>query len=865
MRFPIGTLAAAVAFGAAMLPSAAAQGPSPRPGSPESPPPPQVRWSAEHRARVNSSPFAINGTKIFHIPDEIETTVPRRLGWMKELGVYWDRADLWWHVVEPEPGRFDFTRSDRAFATFEAAGVQWYPILAYGAAWFPPGANGPATDEQVAAFANYVETTVRRYRGRAPVWSMWNEPNIPNFWTPNPNADHYTRLMKASREALRRADPRAKLAAPVLAPIGTWDRRFTERILQLGGGRYFEIFDYHYYRGNPEPEVPMELAEIRAVLWRYGFEKPIWLTEMGVGSIPSSDMEAQRRQASLVIRNHLLCLGLGVERIFYFDLQNWYDDKPDEWDSQLGLVTADGQKKRSFYAYRHMVERLEGSDFVGMIGNGERGVFQVLARDRRTGELTLAAWKWTGGEEDLTLQRGPRFRANFHSSTAEASDMLGENAVGRPTVDGRGVTVKIGLDPVYVRGVAPEVYLPRAGVRFERPLTILAPGERTPLRLFVHPTLRRGQARVEVSRTDLPSGVRWDADGQTLRVDGNATPGRKRIRAQVAVDFQGLRQTVPIEAHVDVVPTVNVRFRPTTEDGNVIGRVLLENQTSRRIGSEVRLESAFTPEVQNYATSDRITLTGGQNVHVDLALPKPDRESFYRATFAGNASRPVGITVVKLSDSGPDIDGDLSDWEGLPAMTLNEVRQLVAPSPGWTPDRASAVAHVWLTPTTLYLAADVRDQGPINTEEARLMWRQDSLEFYIGFAGPTGRTVLDKAVEFQIGVAPVLANRGATVFWFHEDNILDTARVATRNTPTGWTVEAAIPLDALRLDPSRFGGIRDGMVIGLDVKLNDYDAGDWAPLGNVPGRMLVWSGDGMNWIDPARWGIGVVRRMPASP
>ena len=194
--------------------------------------------------------------------------------------------------------------------------------------------NAPTTEADRQAFARYVEKVVTRYKNDFTYWEVWNEPNILPFWTPEPNADDYAALLKITSETARKADPDCKLTAPTTAPLGTYDRKFIERLYQLGCKDYFDVFDYHYYRNHPpEDEVPAELADIKALMRRYGDDKPIWITETGVSSPIENKPESYEKQAGLVVRNQLLCLACGVERIFYFDLQNWTDAKDASWDS----------------------------------------------------------------------------------------------------------------------------------------------------------------------------------------------------------------------------------------------------------------------------------------------------------------------------------------------------------------------------------------------------------------------------------------------------------------------------------------------------------------------------------------------------
>src|SRR5690606_16108009 len=120
------------------------------------------------------------------------------------------------------------------FATLEAAGIQWYPILCYGARWFEEGRIGLQSDEDFELYKRYVKNAAERYKGRVPVWEIWNEPNVPDFWRPNPNADDYTRLLKGAYETIKAIDRDASVASPAIAPLGAWDRDFVARLYQLG-------------------------------------------------------------------------------------------------------------------------------------------------------------------------------------------------------------------------------------------------------------------------------------------------------------------------------------------------------------------------------------------------------------------------------------------------------------------------------------------------------------------------------------------------------------------------------------------------------------------------------------------------------
>lgn len=788
--------------------------------------------------------FALNGTKIFHHEDVTNSTVRSRLGWMRELGVQWDRSDIWWHVLEPEPGRWDFSRADAAFATLEANGIQWYPILAYHRAGWGDF-EGPRTPEQLAAWSTYVEQVLTRYGNRAPVWSVWNEPNIVNFWRPEPNPADYAALLRATHEVRQRVAPNAQLAGLAIAPLGGWDRGFTERVLQAGAGAWFDIFDYHYYtNAAPEDIVARELAEIRAVLDRYDATKPIWVSEAGVSARIADKPESYDEQASLVVRNHLVALSGGVERFFYFDLQNWWDDKPDEWDAVLGLVEAGGERKPSFFAYRTMVQQVDGRDIIGRF-QPAAGIEAVLLRHRTNGLYSLAAWS-TAGEKPFA----PALATESGTLTLFDGKMIPLAA---------GATTTLSHHPVYIAPVDPAAYAPHAGLRPSLPLVILTPGESRPLGMIADPALENWDIRYE-GNDGAPA--LWAPMLGMITAADDAPPGTHRgvARWVVTPPGGGAPVTVVQPLAVQITERLSLTMRPHGETGPLTAEIHVANRVAEPLSGTLEVgfvESASGAEL--WVDAVDIAAIAPQGTHVvELPIPRTVARMAgageFFARLAGHEARPQrAVAVPRLAGPVP-VEGLLDRLSSGTPISIGEPRQIVRNHGTWTPANASARVWVAVADAGLMVAADVTDQQPMNNPHAgREMWRGDGLEVYLGLGGPTRRTVINKDFEYQIGLAPTGPGGTARAFLYHRDVELDTATVLARATETGWALEALIPWEALGATAPAVG-----QWIGLDVTLDDVDEGDWAPAANVAGRALAWNGTGMNWINPSGWGMGLV-------
>ncbi len=799
---------------------------------------------ATQQSPLRDGYFALNGSKMFHIPDQIDGVVQDRLEWMKELDVHWDRIDLWWHVVEPEKGTWDFTRPDRVFDEFEEHNIQWYPILCYGAAWWQEeGRTAPVSDQDYEDFGEYVFRVIERYGDRATYWSVWNEPNITTFWSPSPDAASYARLLKITAERARAANPEVRLGAPAMAPLGRWDREFTEKLYSEGAKDNFDFFDYHYYRSHPsEEEVIREIGEIRAVMHRYEDRKPIWITESGVSAHTKDKEESYRRQASLVPRNQLLCFALGIERFFYFDLQNWDDDPDSSWDSKLGLVEAGGKPKPAFYAYKKMVEEIEGTEPVGILRSLGENTYGVLYYNPKFNGYSIAAWNTEWGEVT---------RAQIHHD---------------PQKSGTGTDRQeylITNFPRYIHGVSPVHYMAEAGVQFERPLTILSPGESTNLK--VGSPVGLATPWIEFTKLTTSDGITWDDASEKVVIAKDCGSGLHRIelegRAAFFAGTMSHRSNFKITTEIEVRPALEVMFRPYMENDKLLADYTVRNLSSFQYSAPLQLNLVDPGSKETLYETDEKELGEGATINETINLKEADffppegPVTHWRPAFGENDGRQIGIYTLKKASDSITIDGSLDEWGDAASLDINSENQITRNQDGWTKEDIYAQVSFAYDKENIYVAGRIYDdQGPHNPNPPNELWKGDALEVYLGLRGPSRLKVIDKKQDFQIGLAPTTESGEGVVFLFHEDVILDDGKVAYTKTESGYNLEARIPIQSL-IEDDQFT-LEPGQVIGLDVQVDDLDDGDIAPEGNTPGHAMAWNGTARNWIDPSNWGIG---------
>jgi beta-glucosidase len=137
---------------------------------------------------------------------------------------------------------------------------------------------------------------------------------------------------------------------------------------------------------------------------------------------------------------------------------------------------------------------------------------------------------------------------------------------------------------------------------------------------------------------------------------------------------------------------------------------------------------------------------------------------------------PVAITL----------DGDFSDWVGVPTVTLPDGADLTSGDPAVT---FAAAAD----DTYLYLRGDVIDSHIISGEHGTDYWNEDSVEFYINATGDLGLTSYTDGVA-QITLPALNAGlppEEAVIAGVQGPSA--EAEVVTVLTDTGWAVEVAVP------------------------------------------------------------------------
>ncbi|MGC8834295.1 MAG: beta-galactosidase [Armatimonadota bacterium] len=366
------------------------------------------------------SPIGINGIKWFHTRNSpyVWQYAERQMARMKSAGITWDRFDAWWSVIEPERGKFDWRFMDSIVEFYTQHGVQALPILCYSSAW--SGGTPPIEPEERARFAEFVYRTVRRYKGRITAWEIWNEPNIPTFWKPQPSAEAYSLLLREAYSAAKTADPTCTVVGGATSMA---DMNYIQDLHRFGAWNSMDVLSIHpYSMGGTAHQQRLEtildiVQEMNRATKR---PKPLWITEIGW---TAEGEQEENDQAISLFQTYCLAAAKGVQRVFWFCLEDWSE----KW----GIVAVDGRPKKAYTALKLLSQAVSDAKFIGYLPDKPGPQFRGLVF-RKGRKLTLAAW---------ANDRRVRLRVNRRAEIV--------NAFGAPATAQSG-TVLVGRIPVLV-------------------------------------------------------------------------------------------------------------------------------------------------------------------------------------------------------------------------------------------------------------------------------------------------------------------------------------------------------------------------------------------------------------------------------
>lgn len=219
---------------------------------------------------------------------------------MRKSGVESARFAVYWAQLQPHADRApNFRALDRIVAASAKARLPLMPVVLAAPHWATDDPNRPVdVPRDPADYAAFMTALVERYGAggtffthhpklrRFPIraWQIWNEVSNPWYWDAN-YASRYPRLLRAAYDAVKAADPGARVIEAGLNTGGggkSWNAldALYDQLDAQGLGRPFDEIAVHIYTRRVTDAVRV-VRETRAVTERHGdASRPIRVTEL---------------------------------------------------------------------------------------------------------------------------------------------------------------------------------------------------------------------------------------------------------------------------------------------------------------------------------------------------------------------------------------------------------------------------------------------------------------------------------------------------------------------------------------------------------------------------------------------------------
>jgi hypothetical protein len=380
----------------------------------------------------------------FEAPEELydDTLRDAALDEIRAFGVTQIRQLVYWQQFAPGPNRkrkprFNasdpnaygtFGRLDGLMASAAARGIK-VVLTPTGPVprWATGSKKGNLNRPNARQFGQFVTALARRYGAQVETWSVWNEPNQPQFLMPQYRKRRpvspgiYRSLYRAAHRAIRsvRENRRDKILIGETSPRG--NENVVHPLTFLRGvtclnAKYKKTrscarlqadgYAHHAYTTRIGPRfVPSDkndvtigvLKRLVTALDRVGRARglpprlKIYLTEFGIQSEPDriSGVSFARQPAYYAIAEHMAYVNA---RVALFSQYLMRDDAPREEGYRFrgfesGLKRNNGQRKPAYRAFPNplAVERYGPTDVLWGLIRPQSGVTRVTIEARRPG------------------------------------------------------------------------------------------------------------------------------------------------------------------------------------------------------------------------------------------------------------------------------------------------------------------------------------------------------------------------------------------------------------------------------------------------------------------------------------------------
>src|SRR3984885_13284395 len=175
--------------------------------------------------------------------------------------------------------------------------MECWGFLYAGVAWDTKDKPGGFPSNNLEAWSTYVYQTVKHAKGRIRYWEVWNEP--PNGTNDAPASD-YGKLMAATYDAVKAADPHSQVGMAAQSV----NINYLEQAIKAGARDHFDYITFHAYESlgsvtdnwgteSVFMHIVSTVTEMLAVQDPARKGAQVWFTEMVYDAGKNPELQAQ--------------------------------------------------------------------------------------------------------------------------------------------------------------------------------------------------------------------------------------------------------------------------------------------------------------------------------------------------------------------------------------------------------------------------------------------------------------------------------------------------------------------------------------------------------------------------------------------
>jgi hypothetical protein len=331
--------------------------------------------AAKPKPRPGAVRFGVAAGGRLH--DMSRRDLDRTLDGIRTAGAGWVRIDVNWAVIQRNgPGSYRWAPIDRVVRAARARGLRVLATILYTPRWAAAGTERGAPPANLERYAAFAGKAAKRYAGfGVHTYEIWNEPNNAASWSPSPDPERYTKMLRLAYAAIKGVDRRATVISAGLSPYGArgqGDSRFMNpldflaRMYASGAHGSMDGVGWHPYTfpsglgfavSSAWSQMAQTAPSARSIMAANGDgAKKIWVTEFGAPSGSTALNEAT--QAALITAAYRMLTAArwaGPAFLYSYRDQGTVDPGAPA-DGGFGLVRSDWSKKPSFRAYQRLTK-----------------------------------------------------------------------------------------------------------------------------------------------------------------------------------------------------------------------------------------------------------------------------------------------------------------------------------------------------------------------------------------------------------------------------------------------------------------------------------------------------------------------------